>query len=406
MERIADLEAFYRFMERTGEIRRRITAVLLRNTSPAGNDVSELRGARDLMEELTGPENRMRLKVEGDRKTEIDVSYEKTELEKDLFFLERGEERFLGFLADRHPGFSGEVDSGTAFLRDFPVRAFVSDRDGTVNNYCSRYRSSIQSVWNALFLSRYAETVPVHSLLLTSAPLRGGGIADVSVNPDGIFSYAGSKGREYRSVDGREGKLPLDPEEERALRRLNRRLGDLTERKEYRVFALIGSGLQYKYGQTTVARQDITGSVPEERSRRWLETVRDAVREEDPAERFFRIEDTGLDIEIMLTVGEDGSGLKDFDKGDGIDFLDRELGLELDRGPTLVCGDTGSDVSMARTAREKGGASRTIFVDADETLREKVRATGAEALFVSSPDVLVAILNRAAADRPTSKEQI
>ena len=42
----------------------------------------------------------------------------------------------------------------------------------------------------------------------------------------------------------------------------------------HEVFTLIGSGLQHKFGQTTIARQDIAGSIPNGESERFMDEVR------------------------------------------------------------------------------------------------------------------------------------
>jgi len=104
------------------------------------------------------------------------------------------------------------------------------------------------------------------------------------------------------------------------------------------------------------------------------------------------------DIEIILTV-EGASGLKDFDKGDGILFLDDRLGLDLNEGENLICGDTASDVPMVKAAAEKSPDPWTIFVTRDENLKEAVRRASGRAHFVSEPDVLVCCLNQLGKER-------
>jgi hypothetical protein len=156
--------------------------------------------------------------------------------------------------------------------------------------------------------------------------------------------------------------------------------------------------LQFKFGQTTVARQDIYGSIPEAESEGFAGVIRELICDIDPEGLYFRIEDTGKDIEIILTV-EGESGLKDFDKGDGILFLDTELGLDLKRGENLVCGDTASDIHMVTAASEKSPDPWTVFVTRDRELQEAVRRTSERVHFVSEPDVLVCCLNQLGRER-------
>jgi len=217
-------------------------------------------------------------------------------------------------------------------------------------------------------------------------------LEDVSAAPQRLFVLAGSKGREYLDRGKRRGRLPVDKAKQKKLDRLNRRLEALLRDPRYQAYALIGSGLQFKFGQTTVARQDIYGSIPQSESREFMSTVQQLIGEIDPADEIFRIEDTGKDIEIILTVEGEG-GLRDFDKGDGVLFLDGELGLALSRGPNLICGDTSSDIPMASAAAGSSIDTWTIFVTRDEGLKDAVRRVCRHVCFVSEPDVLVTALN-------------
>ena len=159
---------------------------------------------------------------------------------------------------------------------------------------------------------------------------------------------------------------------------------------------LIGSGLQLKFGQTTIARQDISGSISEERSQKFLNVIERIVHELDPSGENFKIEDTGLDIEIILTVAGADAELKDFDKKEAVKFLDRELGLNMGSGPHLVCGDTGSDLPMLEAAMEKSTDTWSVFVTKDPRLGEKAKAVCPRAVTVPEPDMLIAILNQLA----------
>ena len=160
------------------------------------------------------------------------------------------------------------------------------------------------------------------------------------------------------------------------------------------MFSLSGSGLQLKFGQTTIARQDISNSIPKQGSLKFFKIIENIVAEIDPDNKYFRIEDTGLDIEILLTIGgNDQSGkLRDFDKGDGINFLNTELNLNLSKGPNLICGDTNSDVPMVATSMEKTKDTYSIFVTNNDELKQKVKNVCAKTIFVNEPDILVTAL--------------
>jgi hypothetical protein len=402
---IQTIQQFYALMQETGKLRRKLVGRILEGESPDPQASGLLRSFLDALQRI--PHNNGRFVLTGGAgQTQtgkilyLELDYEITELEKDLIFLEKGEGALLSHLAELHPGFQEELDGALEFCRalHFPVNSLISDRDGTVNNYCGRYLSSIQSAYNAVFLSRFAQTAAKSTVILTSAPLSGGGLEEITVTPPGIFILAGSKGREYLDGKGGGGRLPIEREKQKKLDQLNHRIEQLMRDPQYELFSLIGSGLQFKFGQTTVARQDIYGSIPDTESEAFMKAIEELIRNIDPRGEFFRTEDTGKDIEIILTV-EGESGLKDFDKGDGVSFLDVELDLGLARGGNLVCGDTSSDIPMAAAARAKSLQTSAIFVTPEIAIKRAVRRICERAHFVSEPDVLVCLFNQLGKDR-------
>lgn len=391
---IATLPQFYERMRSTRPVRQAAVTAILGGAPVPAEAAPFLRQALADLEAIPADPQGQRLHIgEGEAPVHLDLGYEVGELRKDVQYLEEGEDAFLAELAHRHSRFLDEVAAGADALAGIRFHTFVSDRDGTVNNYSGRYASSIQSAWNAVFLTRFARARTGRSVILTSGPLQDVGLLDLAVTPPGAFLYAGSKGRESVDREGRRRQYAIDPRQQEMLDLLNRRLGELLDQPGHEVFRLIGSGLQHKFGQTTIARQDIHHSIPEDRSRAFLERVRGLVRSLDPEGVFFRIEDTGLDAEIMLTVEDEGGGRRDFDKGDGVRFLNDDQKLAMDRGPCLVCGDTSSDVPMLEAALELAPDVRSVFVTRRGDLRERVRSRLPGALFVSEPDALVAILN-------------
>ena len=387
------LEQFYDFMDEIHTVRHAIVGYyLMQAHTPA--HVRSLQNALAAMDDLPGGKLDKRL-LAGDHEVTVTLDYERGELEKDIFFLSHSDDEYVDYLASRsdigREGFLREVDETVRVLGERETANFISDRDGTVNNYCGRYRSSHQSIWNAVYLTRFVRSVCTDPVILTSAPLRGDGLLSLSLMPSGSTGYAGSKGREYQDRDGNQGTMDLGEDEARALERLNEALRSLVSQERFRAFSVIGSGLQPKFGETTVARQDIHGSIPDSTSDEFLRAVRDTVAEIDTDGSVFRIEDTGKDIEITLTTN--GSA---FSKGEGIRFLDERLSLSLAEGPNLICGDTSSDVPMLEEAERLGAGDHTsaIFVTTDSELRTRVRQAIAEPHFVSEPDILVVALHK------------
>ncbi|MDD4951113.1 MAG: trehalose 6-phosphate synthase [Desulfovibrionaceae bacterium] len=396
---ISSLKDFYRLMARTREVRAAVVSDLLAGHAPGPGPEQELSLALAALSAIPPGRGPRTLALDRTRTIEIDLGYEIGELEKDLFYLGNGEQAFLERLAAMHPGFKDQVNEALGRLAGIRFNCFVTDRDGTTNNYCGRYRSSIQSAYNAVFLSRFAGRAVTSPIIMTSAPLRDFGLLDVSANPQGTFIYAASKGRECLDLAGLRRSHPIDPARQAVLEALNQRLSKLIARPDLEKFGLIGSGLQFKFGQTTIARQDITGSVPEGESLGFLETIRSLVAELDPAGANLRIEDTGLDLEIILTIEAGDEGLKDFDKGDGVKYLDRELGLGMARGPNLVCGDTSSDLAMVRAAMELSKDTWSVFVTVKQDLAARARDICPRALTLPEPDMLVTALGLLPAGR-------
>jgi hypothetical protein len=391
---VETLAQLHTLMGSTVPARRRLTKDVLASRTPDAGAMTRLQEALAALEAIPEEREGRRLTLDAGGAVHVDLGYEIGELKKDLLFLEKGKEALLGRLAEVHPRLREEVEAGVEALGGVRYQAFVTDRDGTVNNYCGRYVTSVQSVYNAVFLTRFARARTRKAVIVTSAPLDDIGLVDLAVAPTGIFTYAGSKGREYLDPQGRRKQYPIAREKQGRLDLLNERLDALLETPGHEAFTLIGSGLQHKFGQTTIARQDIAGSIPEERSKAFLDEVRKLVGDVDPEGDFFRIEDTGLDVEILLTVDDDPSGAtRDFDKGDGLRFLNDDLPLYMGAGTCLVCGDTPSDVPLLQASLALAPGTRAAFVTRKDELRQRVRDVLPNALFQSEPDALVATLN-------------
>ncbi len=383
------LKDFYALMAATRQARFNAVATILAGEEVSKDTIQSLNNALGSLEDVTEVNNKRVLYLDESRTIELEMDYEINETRKDLFYLEEGEETFLDLLADLHPGFDDYVAAGRELLGGLDLNCLITDRDGTINNYCARYLTSIQSIYNSVFLSRFCLNKVQKPVILTSAPLDG--LIEISVNPEGKIYYAASKGRECLDLEGRTRRLPISADKQEAIDALNARLHDLLAQPENEKFSLIGSGLQFKFGQSTVARQDIGKSIPLAESDAFLATLKELTAELDPGAKNFRIEDTGLDVEIILTIDAD-DGLKDFDKGDGVKYLNTEFGLGLFRGPHLICGDTGSDVPILEAALEMTPDAYAIYVTENDDLAKRVTGLTPNALIVPEPDMLVTIM--------------
>ncbi|MDP8266372.1 MAG: trehalose 6-phosphate synthase [Candidatus Aceula meridiana] len=394
------LKTFYDLMFQTRDARRLLVLDCLENKTLEHKDILPLKQALATLEATPKKENQYILKLEGEKTIALDLSYEIDELKKDLLFLEKGEDALLKFLENIHADFETQIKSVVSALSAKKFHTLITDRDGTVNNYCGRYASSIQSVYNAVFLTRFAKKLD-NAVILTSAPLRSIGLVDISVVPQGAFIHAASKGREYINKKNKRCHFPIKEEKQKKLDEFNAELSSLVKNPQYAKFALIGSGLQFKFGQTTIARQDITKSIPKDESLRFLKLVENLVSRIGNQKQFFRIEDTGKDVEIILTVENVQSGLdpKDFDKGDGVAFLEKHASLHMAKGGNLICGDTPSDIPMIPAALHYSNDTTAIFVsNGNEEFEQKVKRLYPNTIVVSTPDILVTALNALARD--------
>ena len=389
---ITSLNDFYNLMFYTRDIKKSIVNAILNNKICNSEMIDLLIEALEIINNLPGNQYE-KIIYHHNTQVKLNLFYEISELQKDIYYLLHKEQDFYEYLSNLNPNFFKQLADGKDFLANNKFKNLISDRDGTVNNYCGRYNSSIQSIYNAVFLSRYAIYSADNTVILTSAPLKNVGLLDMSVSPDNLFIYAGSKGREYLDKNNNEHYLSIDSEKQKILDKLNNEIDNLLNNEEYQIFALIGSGFQKKFGQTTIARQDIYNSIPPDISESFFNQIINLVNYIDPNKKYLSIEDTGLDIEIILNINNEDNELKDFDKGDGVEFLDRNIPLNINELGAIICGDTKSDIPMLTTAIKKTNKVAAIFVTNDDNLKESINNICANSYFVSSPDILVTLLN-------------
>lgn len=313
------------------------------------------------------------------QKIKFSFTYEINELKKDLIFLEKGYSGLLDYFEKKYKNFSKEFNLITKNLKNKKIDFFITDRDGTINDYCQRYNSCFQSLYNFLFVGSFTSRVK-KTIILTSAPLND--FLKLILSKDKVI-YAGSKGNEFLDLNGKKHLRNIPSKERKMLNLLSHRIINLLSRTKYKKFSLIGSGFQKKHGQLTISRQDIFNSIPKNQSQNFLKLIRNQVKNIDEEEEFFSINDTGLDIEIDLNLNH-----QKFDKGEGINYILKSLKLKPEN--VLVCGDTNSDLLVLKTIKKLNKKIHAIFVTKNRKLKRAVKKIYPEAKFVSNQDVLVA----------------
>lgn len=388
---ILTLSDFYKSMRFLKETRQSIMSTVKEEESINTKDLKALEEIKQKLEGIPKKGKFFELKTEQNEVITLELDYELSELKKDEIFLKYGHDALEEYLAKIHKNYNQDIQEGLDFLKPYNFKHFVTDRDGTISNYCGRYQSSIQPVYNAICLSKLREVIEGKAIILTSAPLFEIGLADVSIQPKDEYILAGSKGREML-MDNKKYTYPIPDEQQEKLDILNHAIEELLLSKKYASFKFIGSGLQYKFGQTTLARQDKNNSISKEKSLQLKTEIESLLQELDPEKSFFSLEDTGKDLEIMLNVNSHVEKLEEFDKGHGLKFIVKHLGEALENETVLVCGDTHSDIPLITSAQDLGANVISIFVTDDEGLKRNVRAVCNSSFFVSSPDVLVYML--------------
>lgn len=343
-----------------------------------------LRGILADIEAAVDEAGNLRVEIAGES-VSTRADYERTELARDIVLAEDGIEALIGHICDEDPSISVQSQLVAERLAGRQFEVCFTDRDGTVNGYSNRYVTSIQPAHVALSLTRFAAAVCNHFVVLTAGPLADPGILDLSVMPSSQVVYAASKGREVVFPDGSEKAEFLGPDQRNALRELALAIEKLYGSNRFASFRYVGSGLQSKFGECSVAYQDWQSNCPPELSLAFRAEIEAQIRRIDPDGRTFHVEDGGRDLEISTL---DASATA-YDKGTGLLFVAEHAGINLKGRSVLVCGDTISDVPMVRRAVEAGARLEVVFVTTDPALQAQLRDVAPQTLFVDRYEALV-----------------
>lgn len=311
--------------------------------------------------------------------------YEIMENIRDISFLENGIEETITSIEVDNPNILVEAASIYNKLKNHKFTHWFTDRDGTINNYCSRYDFSFQSLYNAYIVSSFIKNIE-NNVILTSAPYNKG-LKNISILEDAELIIAGSKGREF-SFKNKSYTMDIPTESANCLQQITKEIKKLIKEAPFDIFHHIGSGFQEKIGQITIAKQDINNTIPQSLSQEFQGIVEYIAKKNDSTNKLITIEDTGKDIEIILNDKN-----KEFSKGEGIDFIAKQLSLNLSSGNILVTGDTPSDVPMVEKCLKYNPNVVSIFVTTDENLKKYLSTISENSYYVSSPDALLYLLH-------------
>ncbi|CAG9539259.1 unnamed protein product [Cercopithifilaria johnstoni] len=411
---VKTLEDFYTVMLQTRNVRRQIVEHVLKGIPMRSHFIISLKNALDSLK-LSCKENTiLNLRTSSEENiadyASFDIRNELDEFEKDLCFLKFIEsdnvynvEQFVDTLLAYHPkssaAFKEEVAEAVGLLYDADhFQYFFTDRDGTLKSYSCNYQASIQPAYAAVIQAQFARRCAQTCAIITTSPLIGVGVLDVSTMPEGYYYYGASAGREW-FIDPRNKfhDLSITVEQLQFLDKVYDTIQELLNTQEFKYFKFIGSGLQKHYGHLTIAYQDIYNSVPIEQSKALLKKINEIVNEIDGMRRELVVNEGSTDIKIYL---KNSDGIT-FNKGHGIALLVQHIRCKLSDGNILVCGDSESDLPMVEVCLGRNPHNvYTIWVTERQDLKEKVmslcsRYGNRNIAFVSCPEVLLGAMAQA-----------
>ena len=112
--KIKNLADFYQLMDETKAAREQIVAAYWQNQEVL--DVSVLDRALHSLQNIAQVDGKYRLELNRERPILLDLDYEIRELEKDLYFLRHGEQKFLDYLQGLHADFASQLQQGQDWL--------------------------------------------------------------------------------------------------------------------------------------------------------------------------------------------------------------------------------------------------------------------------------------------------
>uniref|UniRef100_A0A8R1TV91 alpha,alpha-trehalose-phosphate synthase (UDP-forming) n=2 Tax=Onchocerca TaxID=6281 RepID=A0A8R1TV91_ONCVO len=436
------LADFYQLMDKTCQVRRQIAERVLKGIAIRAHFSVSLENAKASLENSCIPDTHtliLETAAAGDDSDEgsqhltakFDITNELAELENDLEFLRfiqsdeiNNVEQFVMTLGSYHPAgqtaFVDEVNKAFALLTEGDhFQHFFTDRDGTLKSYSCSYPASIQPAYSAVIQAQFARRCAQFCAIVTTSPLMHIGVLDVSTMPEGYYAYGASAGREWYLNPSLQFKDDSVNDADLALlTNVFERLEELLEQPEYRNFTWIGSGLQRHYGHITIARQDVNYSVPKHRSSLLYQAVCKIVNKVDPTSATLALREGEFDLKIFTKVAlsEINSATakisgRIFNKGHGIRLIKSKMGLKLNCGKILVCGDSETDLPMLEECLICSPMNvYTIWVTTNPQLQEKVRLLcgtyeNDHYVFVSCPEVLLGAMANATVREITIRPQ-
>lgn len=392
---ITTLDAFAARMAESAGLRRQACAAILAGRPVPPEILATLVRIRDELREVLDRDSRATLLLDQEQPLTLSLAGETVQIENDALYLDEGREALFKHLGRQHHGFRDAVRKGLKEISGHQVNVCLCQCDALFQAPGQRFVTAVQPLWNAVALGRFTASRSQCPVLWSAAPLSGPGIADLAVVPPHAFAWAASLGRQIMDTGGMAHDAPLSHEKAALLESINARLIVLLADSGWKAFAYVGSGLQFRRGETVIARQDSLGSVEEDASLELLEHVHDIVDAVDPERKHFRVEDDGLDLIVTPTAsGQDV--WKEFSPAEGLRAAVTALSLDLGHGPHLVCCGGADGLELLAAVAAIADDLRCLFVTGREDFGPRAREICPQTAVVSHPDIAAAILSAAA----------
>lgn len=381
-------------LSQTAAKRREAVAAILAGQPVPEAIPDELTQARDVLEEAEDRDGLTELRLDEGEILRLDLTEETTQLENDVLYLEEGREALFKHLAKHRHGFRDAVRRALRELAPVNAKLLLCQAEAIFCAPGQGWLTAVQPAWNAVSLGRFAAARAKQAVLWSAAPLTGSGLADRCALPPRSVTLAASLGRQIVDSAGRVTDWPLPAQKTALLTAINARLALLMTEPDWRAFAYVGSGLQFRHGETVVARQDGRERIDEDTSLDLLEHIHDIVDAVDPEREHFLVEDDGLDV--YVTPRGNGKAGQDFGPAEGLAALAAALELDPAQGPHLACcgGPSGLELLEALVAR--CDAVHCLFVTDREELGAKARDLCPRTAVVAHPDIAAAVFSAAA----------
>ena len=141
IKNIQNLHQFYNLMSSTKGIRDKIAGLYFENQNIPPELTNSLKAALNALENIPKTDGKQILSLNDDKTILLNMSYEIEELKKDIYFIEHSQKEFYLYLEKLHTDFFKQIHEGEKLLKGIHFNNFITDRDGTINNYCGRYKS-------------------------------------------------------------------------------------------------------------------------------------------------------------------------------------------------------------------------------------------------------------------------